>query len=164
MRLELSGEGALRGVELELPRRQALQRGRRSVQKIGGRLLGDQDLRGSDALELRAGVGDGRFHHREAARGERQPGEAQRAAVPVQREEHVVALFLEQRRVGQRAGRDDARDLALDRALGRGRIADLLADGDRLAELHQPRQVLVHRVVGHAGHLDRLRRPTRRGA
>ena len=35
-------------------------------------------------------------------------------------------------------------------------IADLLADRDRLAELHQPREVLLDRVVRHAGHLDRL--------
>jgi hypothetical protein len=57
---------------------------------------------------------------------------------------------VEQRRVGERAGRDDARDRALDRALGGGRVADLLADHHRFAQLHQPRQVLLDGVEGHA--------------
>ena len=38
-------------------------------------------------------------------------------------------------------------DLALDRSLGRGGIADLLADRHRLAELDQLREVLLDRVV-----------------
>ena len=62
---------------------------------------------------------------------------------------------VEQRLVGQRAGRDDAHDLALDRALRVAGIADLLADRDRLAQLHQPREIALGRVDGHAGHRDR---------
>ena len=44
------------------------------------------------------------------------------------------------------------------------RVADLLADRDRLAELHQLREVLLHRVQRHAGHLDRRARRLRRAA
>jgi hypothetical protein len=35
------------------------------------------------------------------------------------------------------------------------RVADLLADGHRDAGAHQPREVALDRVVGHAGHRDR---------
>ena len=42
------------------------------------------------------------------------------------------------------------------------RVADLLADRDRLAELHQLREVLLDRVVRHAGHRDRRARRLRR--
>nr|WP_231137483.1 hypothetical protein [Ralstonia pseudosolanacearum] len=68
----------------------------------------------------------------------------------------VVDLVGQQRRVGQRAGRDHAHDLALDRSLGGGRVADLLADGDRFAQLDQLGQVLLDCVERHAGHADRL--------
>ncbi len=38
----------------------------------------------------------------------------------------------------------------------RRRVADLLADRDRLAEPHEPREIGLGRVHGHAGHRDRL--------
>src|SRR5262249_6908960 len=53
-----------------------------------------------------------------------------------------------------RTRRDDAHHLALHRTLGRGRVADLLADGHGLAELHQLGEVVVELVVGHARHGD----------
>ena len=45
--------------------------------------------------------------------------------------------------VGERAGRDDPRDLALDDALGLLRVFDLIADGDAEAPLDQPGEVAV---------------------
>ena len=65
-------------------------------------------------------------------------------------------LLVQQRRVGERARRDDARHLALDRPLGARDVAHLLADRDRFAQLHQPGEVLLGRVPGHARHPDRL--------
>ena len=69
-----------------------------------------------------------------------------------------IALLGEQVALGQRARRDDADDLALDRPLGRADLADLLADRDRLAEPDQLGEVAVDRVHRHAGHRDRLAR------
>ncbi len=74
----------------------------------------------------------------------------------MQRQQQVVALFFQQGGVGDGAGGDDAHDFALDRAFAGGGVADLFADGDGLAHLHQPRQVLLGGVVRHARHLDRL--------
>ena len=54
------------------------------------------------------------------------------------------------------AGEDDARHGAFDRSFARCRVADLLADDHRLAELHEAREVAFDRVVGNPGHLDRL--------
>ena len=73
----------------------------------------------------------------------------------VDRDEQAIALGFEQARVGHRAGRHDPRDLALDRALGGGGVADLFADRDRFAELDQLGEILFHRVIRHARHRDR---------
>ena len=70
--------------------------------------------------------------------------------------EQARLLLLEQRGVGHRAGRDHAHDLARDRALARRGVADLLADRDRFAELHEPREIGFGGMHGHAGHRDRL--------
>ncbi len=66
--------------------------------------------------------------------------------------------LVEQRGVGQCAGRDHAHDLARDGSLARGGVPDLLADRDRLAELQEARKVSLRRVHGHSGHRDRLAR------
>jgi hypothetical protein len=70
--------------------------------------------------------------------------------------QQIVALVIEQRRIRQRAGRDDARDLAFDRAFRGIRVTDLLADRNRLAELDELGEVLFDGVIGHACHLDRF--------
>ena len=78
------------------------------------------------------------------------------------REQQRIALVGEQVALGQRARRDDAHDLALDRPLGRADLADLLADRHRFAELDQLGEIGLDRVHRHAGHRDRLRRRSRR--
>ena len=65
-------------------------------------------------------------------------------------------MLIEQRFVGQRAGRHDARDLPLDRTFALGGIAHLLADRDRLTFLDEPRKVALGGVMGHARHRDRV--------
>ena len=115
-------------------------------------------MRSSAALDLV------RRDFREAQRAAREiePREADarhHAATVVrgaEREQIDVAFVGEQGRVGQRARRDDAHDLALDRPLRCRRIADLLADRDRLAELHELREILLARVMRHARHPDRI--------
>jgi len=86
---------------------------------------------------------------------ERQPGEPHRALVAREREQDVVDLVIEQRRVGERPRGDDARHLPVHRPLGRRDIADLLADRNRFAQLHQLREVLLDRMHRHACHLHR---------
>ena len=73
----------------------------------------------------------------------------------MQREQRAVGFFRQQLRFGQRAWRDNALNLALDRSLAGGRVADLFTEGDGFAQLDQLGEVLVDRVEGHAGHLDR---------
>ena len=58
-----------------------------------------------------------------------------------------------------RARRDDARDLALDRALGWSPGSPICStDRDRLALLHQPGEIRLERVIRHARHRDRRAR------
>ncbi len=76
--------------------------------------------------------------------------------LPMQRHEQILAALVEQRFVGQRAGREDAHHPALHRTFGRRGIADLLAQRHRFAEPHQSGKVLLGRVVGHTGHGDRF--------
>ena len=70
--------------------------------------------------------------------------------------EQAFPSCIQQRLVGERAGSHDPHHLALDRALASRRITDLLAEGDRLAQSDQPRQVLLDRVMGDARHRNRL--------
>ena len=79
----------------------------------------------------------------------RAPG---RSLWPTNRHQERRLARVEIRRVGQRAGRDHAHDLALDHALGLLRVLDLLADRDAIALLHQPRDVAVGGVKRHAAH------------
>ena len=72
------------------------------------------------------------------------------------RQQQIVAALFEQGVIDDGAGSDDARDLAFDQSLGFLGIADLLGDGDRLAELDQFGQIAIERVHRDAGHRDRL--------
>ena len=56
--------------------------------------------------------------------------------------------------VGQRAGRDDADDFALDESLGLARILDLVANRDAKTLFHEPGDVAVDGVERHAAHRD----------
>jgi hypothetical protein len=91
---------------------------------------------------------------RAARRGSaRRPDPARRGRCPRARvhaaQQHLAPL-LEQALVGDGAGRDDAHHLPLDRSLRGGRVADLLADRDRLALAHQLGEVALDAVHRHA--------------
>ena len=66
--------------------------------------------------------------------------------------EEVAAPVVEAGAVDDRAGRDDADDIALDKALGERRVLGLLADGDLVALGDQARDVGVARMIGNAAH------------
>nr|WP_249902458.1 hypothetical protein [Ralstonia pseudosolanacearum] len=157
---QLLAQAACAGFHVEVPVRQA---GAGDVEGDGvERGVIGQHLGGADALEFAVELFGAAFHQPQFAADEVEPGQAdQRRGAALARdlrdgEQVVVDLVGQQRRVGQRAGRDHAHDLALDRPLGGGRVADLLADGDRFAQLDQLGQVLLDCVERHAGHADRL--------
>ncbi len=163
-RAEVCRQVALCRCVVEVPVGQALDAGVAAGQGVA-RAVRHQQLGRPQALELVGQGGGSGFEQAEVAAGQIEPGQAHfvaGAALDGDGQQQAVALFVEQRRIGQRARRDDARDGALDRSLARGRVADLLADRHRLAELDQARQVLLDRVVRHAGHRNRSRRPTGR--
>ena len=121
------------GPAVELPVRQALDAGGARGLHVVRQRFGDQHLGRPQALDLRRQRRQRCFEQAEVAAGQVEPGQADAVAFAGDGSDQVVAPCLEQRLVGERAGRDDAHHLALDRALAGGRIADLLADGHRLA-------------------------------
>ena len=70
--------------------------------------------------------------------------------------EVVVLMRAQHLRVHRRAGRDDARDLALDKFLGRAGGLHLIADGDAIAFLDQARDIVFGGMIGDAAHRNRL--------
>jgi hypothetical protein len=126
-----------------------------------GEAFRQQDFRGGQADQLGAQAVHGYDLGGEAAAGQGQPGQGQHfpAFIPGGRgqgQHGGVGLVVQQGLVGEGAGGDDAHHLAFHRPLAGLRVADLLADGHRLPQFRQPRQILFRRVVGHAGHADGL--------
>ena len=74
----------------------------------------------------------------------------------------LAAREFEQRLLGQRAGRHQPDDRAVDQRLGAARLArlgralDLLGDGDAVAAADQPREIGFGGMDRHAAHRDRL--------
>jgi hypothetical protein len=97
-------------------------------------------------------------HSARLAAGQRQPRQAQALAHAVHGQQPRIAALGEQLAVGHRPRRDDAHHLALHRPLGGADLADLFGNRHRLAELDQPREVVLERVHRHAGHRHRLAR------
>ena len=95
------------------------------------------------------------FQHEEAAARDIEGGDAELVAVTENGKQQVIASFLEQGIIAERARRNQAHDLAFHRSLAGGRVADLFADGDGHARIHQFGQVAVGGMVGNAAHGDR---------
>lgn len=155
-RVELSAEQAPAGIDIEVPRR-AVAYLRHAVEPVGDRcVLGQQEFGRIEAFELaRERIVAGQFRHREPSAGEIEPGET-RGRAGLERRDVARLAGLEQGFVGQRSGRDDPDDTPFHRALALRRIADLLADRDRLAEPDEPREIGVDGVIRHARHRDRF--------
>jgi hypothetical protein len=136
-----------------MPGRAPAETGRGGHLRVEAVGLGSEHLGRLEPRQLRAEPGVVRdFGEHETPARDVRPGEPEAALAARERQHEVVAPLLEQRLVAQRARGDDARDAALDQALGLRRVADLLADRDRLAQPRQPRQIPLERVVGHARH------------
>src|SRR6185295_1574766 len=139
--------------ELEMPRRQPRYRVPRQLEAVGGKYFGRRDAPQLVVQRLRCYFCDAKL-----TAGEREPCESDGRFVLRDGQQDILGFLIQQRGVGERAGRDDARDLALHRPLRRGDVADLLADRHRLAQLHQLGEVLLDRMYRHTRHLYRRAR------
>jgi hypothetical protein len=122
-------------------------------QEIARLILGQQQFRRAQALELgldRARLV--RLQHRETARGQLEPRQAEAIAFGQQRRQQRFAPLVEQRIIGEGAGRDHSHHAPFHRPAGLAWIADLLADRHRLAAPHQAVEVGVDALHRHAGH------------
>ncbi len=100
----------------------------------------------------------GTFHlgHHKAPGGQVQAGATVLVVVIENGTQKIVAALFQQSFVTDRAGGDDAHHLALHRALGQGRVANLLGNRHGFAQLYQPGQIVLRRMVGNPRHGNRL--------
>ena len=75
-----------------------------------------------------------------------------RLPLPDEPGEEVLLLPVQQRRIGDGAGSDDARHLALDEPLGLRRVLDLIADRHLQAGGEELAEIPLQRVMGHPAH------------
>jgi hypothetical protein len=156
-RAELIREQPRRAGQFEIPRWPGTQRRAIAPDVLFRHALGYQELRGLQALDLRGECAvAARFQHRETARGQIEPGQAETLAVTDGRRDQCLLALFQQGIVGHRARGDDAHDLPLHGSLGFRRIAHLLADGHALAFADESREVALHAVERHARHRDGL--------
>ena len=128
------------------------------------RIVADQELR-----RLRCGPADRRAARaetrpRRTGRSKRRPRRRPRCGAALLRSpagsddrgQEIARLRVEQRIVGQRAGRDDPRHLALHQPLGQLRVFDLLANRGAVAGRDDLRQVRIELMVRKPGHRHRV--------
>ena len=157
MQLEEAQQLAAAAVGVEQPGRAATHAAARGGAGRPAFLVGQQQLGGVQPRELglQRVVADDLVGE-EAPRRQVGPGQSVAVAAAAERKQQRVAALGQQGLVGHRAGRDDPHHLAFDQALAGGGVAHLLADGDRLAQRDQAREIALGSVVRHAGHRDRL--------
>ncbi len=121
-----------------------------------------QDLRRLQPTEQAGQVGLRQRHRLEQPGGHIQPRRADaKLAILRQRQQQIDPPGLQQRLLGDRAGRDQAHHLAADRRLGvaspRARLGVLHLFGHRDAEAaaDQPREIRLGRMLRHAAHRHR---------
>jgi hypothetical protein len=151
--IQLLKQRAMALDHVEVPFRHALgvHGGRAIVEHVAA--IGAQDFGRRDALEfMRQTRLDGarvarKFHQAQIAAGQRQPGQTRgnglALGLQAQGEKRALGFFGQQVGIGQRTGRDDAHDLAFNRAFRQRRVADLLADRARLSQFHQLGQIAI---------------------
>ena len=161
---ELLAQLALAQRAVELPGRPDRQHERRrSARSLQPVLERGRDFGAVDQL-ARRDAGDPGFERVGCAFGQTQfsarhaePGQpADVACARMHGEQQRFGLVVQQLRIGQRAGRDHAHHLALDRPLAQPDFADLLADRDGFAELDEAGEVGVDRVERDAAHRNGL--------
>ncbi|MNM60416.1 hypothetical protein D3C81_716950 [compost metagenome] len=154
---ELLAQALACRVAIEIPRCPTPRAGTLFCRQALRPVIGDQQFHGVEAVEFGQQVLPALdLLHAEVATGDVQHGKAEQALIAQQRGNQVVAAFIEQRLVTDRAGRDDSHHLTFHRALAGCRVTDLFADHHRLAELDQLGQVALCRMERNAAHGDRL--------
>ena len=157
-RTKLLRERAFRAGVVEMPCGERAQRRCGAAQRRRRHIFGQQQLSRLDALERRRGFVRRNFGDGQSTRRKAEPRDPASRFPADDRSENAVALRLEQIRFRHRSGRDDARNLAFERPLRRCRIAELLDDDHALAVLHQPREMLLDRMIRNARHRNRRAR------
>ena len=155
LRAEMLRERSRRRCGVEVPRRERARRHAARTHRLDVGAVGHQQLGDVEPLQRRGNLRRRHLIQNEPARREIEPCDAAAMLARIHRDEQAVAPRVEQVRIGEGSRRDDARDAPLDRSLRRRGIADLLADRNRFAVLHQLRQVLLDCVKRHARHRDR---------
>src|SRR5574343_831409 len=141
---ELVAEQAACRVDVKIPVRLA---GARHVDaEIRRPAFRIEDFSRANTLESGRNLFSCYFDQDELAAGQVQAGDTGRIAVRGDSKQPDILLVIDQCRIGQRARRDNACYSALDRAFAGRRIADLLANDSRLAELDQAGKVRLQRV------------------
>ncbi|MNQ03551.1 hypothetical protein D3C85_162540 [compost metagenome] len=154
---ELLTEALVRAVALEVPGCTAACAAAFFCRQALGPVVRDQQFDRVEALQFGQQVFPAiDLQYAETATGDVQHRQAEQPFVAQYRGQQVVAALVEQGFVADRAGGDDAHHLAFHRPLAGRRVADLLADDHRLAELDQLGQVAFGGVVGNPAHGDRL--------
>ena len=166
---ELGLQLPLAGEAVEVRRRYRRGGGARDLDPfaqigVGEEGVGGNHLAGGEAHDLAGEIAGRDFAHLELAgrdveRGERDGCLAAALRALEQGGEVVAGLGVEQAVLGQRAGRDEAHDVAVHDRLGAalpglGRVFHLLADGNPETLGDQPLQVFVGAVDRHAAHGD----------
>jgi hypothetical protein len=153
---ELGAQRARGAVPVEMPGCLPTQTGMVAPAIGWAEILADQQFGRFQALQLvaappRHAPGDG-----EPAAAQIQTGQTVGLLHLVQRDQQVVAAFVQQRFIGQRAGGDDAYHPPFHRPFAGGGIAHLLADRHRQPQFDQLGQIAFDRVKWYAGHRDGL--------
>src|SRR5690606_21454247 len=136
----------------------ARDRARRSI----GPILGRDELAGIEAGDRGGDLGGRAFLELHAAGRDVAGGDADEAAHFAHRGEQVGPARFEQRFLGQRAGGDEADDVARDERLRAAAFLrflgafDLFGDRHAAAGLDQPGEVAFGRMNRNAAHRDRL--------
>ena len=154
---ELLGEGLEGAVLIELPGGAATHGAATLDWRVAFPVIGNQQLGRCQALQLpEQSLPAAQFHDHKTATVDVERSQAEAAFGAHQRGQQVVTALIEQCFITDRAGSNDAGNLALDRALAGGRIANLLTDDNRLAQFDQLGQIALGGMERDAGHRNRL--------
>ena len=154
---KLRTQGATGAVWIEMPGRLPAQAGMAPPGLRRVAIFSDQQFRRLKPLQFVAQRRlSAQLHDGEPAPAQHQTGETVSSLALVQRRQQAVAALVQQRLIGQGAGRDNAHHLPLHRPFTGGGITQLLANRYRQTKFDQLGEVVFDRVKRYARHRDRF--------